>query len=208
MSPLIHAPLIPKARTAAVPFLSSPSLPTHSKCWGTFTELKDSWIKEWILSAQFLRKSHQCFTFALSDILILWNCWIKKCKRMKNRQCKFQKMVAWRWMRLNQSSCLLGPLAGEDSVNRVEGTVETLGFSEEAWKQMASGWIHERQQSSLQCGSAQQGQLQQAGCHWDREQERQVAPEKAEETRLKGGHEGSMYNCWQSTRQACTEPGC
>lgn len=71
-------------------FFSSPSLLTHSKCQWTLIELKVTWLKECILSVQFPRKGHNCFTFALSNILILWNCWIKKMQEWKMNDLNFK----------------------------------------------------------------------------------------------------------------------
>lgn len=75
--------------------------------------------------------------------------------------------------------------------DRIQGTVETLGFSEEICKQMASGRISKRQQSYLQSGSAQPGL---AGCRRDSEEESLGGlTEKAEEARVKGGQEGWIH---------------
>lgn len=101
-------------------------------------------------------KSHHCLTFALSDVFILWNWWLQKWKRMKNRWCKFQKNGGLEIDEAKLEQLFIGPIS-----KGVQGTVATLGFWEEIRKQMASGWISERQQSSLNRGSAQQGQREQ-----------------------------------------------
>lgn len=88
------------ARTAKVPPISLAILPClHTKCQGTVIALKATWIKKQRLS-----------------YWILWNWWIKKCKRVKNRWGKLQKMVAWRWTKSKWEQVFIGPIHREESV--------------------------------------------------------------------------------------------
>lgn len=110
--------------------------------------------------------------------------------------------------KLNQSSCLLGPLAREQGVT-IQGTVGTLEFPGEIWKQMASAWISERRQSSLQSGNAHKGSV--AGRQAVSGTQAEKGKRWAEEARKEEQRQGSrtwFTNCWHSTwpafRGQCT----
>ena len=85
----------------------------------------------------------------------------------------------------------------------IQGTVGTLGFPGEIWKQMASGWISERRQSSLQSSNAHKGSV--AGRQALPGTQAKKGKRWAEEARKQEQRQGSrtwFTNCWQSTRPA------